>query len=43
MKRTYQRPDLELFTILVEKGFAASDEENLLFFDDGGEAIDYGW
>jgi len=43
MNRTYQRPDLELFTVSAEKGFAASDEENPLFFDDGGEAIDYEW
>lgn len=43
MNRTYQRPDLEFFTVSAEKGFAASDEENPLFFDDGGEAIDYEW
>ena len=28
-------------TVSAEKGFAASDEENPLYFDDGGEAIGY--
>lgn len=41
MKQTYQRPDLEFITVFAEKGFAQSDEEYLLFFDDGGEAIGY--